>query len=96
MSGEWSVARVLTLLLVFVVVAPAVGGLAVCVELVPGSGQSGNGVEREPVGHASGAAAGARDDDDTSCTGLITERLHALGLGFNTVSSCCRWSRCMG
>ena len=33
LSGEWSVARVLTLLLVFVVVAPAVGGLAVCVEL---------------------------------------------------------------
>ena len=28
--------------------------------------------------------------------GLITERLHALGLGFNTVSSCCRWCRCMG
>ena len=73
MSGEWSVARVLTLLLVFVVVAPAVSGLAVCVELddLPGM---------------IGAAAGARDDDDTSCTGLITERLHALGLGFNTVS----------
>ena len=33
MSGELSVALVLTLLLVFVVVAPAVGGLAVCVEL---------------------------------------------------------------
>ena len=33
LSVEWSVARVLMLLLVFVVVAPAVGGLAVCVEL---------------------------------------------------------------
>ena len=32
-SDESSVARDLTLLLVFVFVAPAVGGLAVCVEL---------------------------------------------------------------
>ena len=32
------------------------------------------------------AAAAAGDDDGTSCTGLITERLYALGLGFNTVS----------
>ena len=32
LSGEWSVAQVLTLLLVFVVVAPAVSGLAECVE----------------------------------------------------------------
>ena len=70
----------------FDVAAPAAGGLAVCVELVHGSGQSGNGVEREPVDHALGAAAGARNDDDTSCTGLITERLHAVGVGLNTVS----------
>ena len=32
------------------------------------------------------AAGVQKDDDDTSCTGLITERLHARGLGFNTVS----------
>ena len=58
-------------MLVFVIVAPAVIGLAVCVELDDMPGMIG-------------AAAGARDD--TSCTGLITERLHALSLGFNTVS----------
>ena len=73
MSGEWSVARVLTLLLVFVVVAPAVGGLAVC-------------VEHDELPVMIGAAAGARDDENTSCTVLITEKLHVLGLGFNTVS----------
>ena len=32
------------------------------------------------------AAGVQKNDDDASCTGLITERLHALCLGFNTVS----------
>ena len=31
------------------------------------------------------AAGVQKDDNDASCTGLITERLHAVGLGINTV-----------
>ena len=41
MSGEWSVARVLTFLLVFAVVAPAVGGLPLCFEFDDLPGMTG-------------------------------------------------------
>ena len=84
MSGDWSVAQVVALLMVLYVVAqvvlmvlevfaPAVGGVAVWVEVAgfPGMRRAA-GVQKE--------------DDDVSCTGLITERLHAVGLGFKTVN----------